>query len=111
MSDTYNNIQPSMGQGTAGSTDVVTQLQGIIRQIQQGNVNVTAQLALIVSALLGVNVASYTVATLPSSPAIGNMAAVTDGGAALAWGATVTGGGSAKYLCWYNGANWTVVGK
>jgi hypothetical protein len=53
---------------------------------------------------------SYTVATLPT-PVIGMLASVTDGTASLALGATVTGGGSAKYLCWYNGANWTVAGK
>jgi hypothetical protein len=52
----------------------------------------------------------YTVATLPAAVA-GMTAYVTDGTAALAWGATVTGGGSTKYLCWYNGTAWTVVGK
>lgn len=54
---------------------------------------------------------SVTVATLPSAPTIGNYATVTDGTGALAWGATVTGGGSTKYLVWYNGTNWTVAGK
>ena len=52
----------------------------------------------------------YTVATLPTAVA-GMTAYVTDGAAALAWGATVTGGASTHYLCWYNGTNWTVVGK
>jgi hypothetical protein len=52
----------------------------------------------------------YTVATLPAAVA-GMVAYVTDGTAALAWGATVTGGGSTKYLVWYNGTNWTVAGK
>lgn len=56
-------------------------------------------------------VSVYTVATLPASPSVGMMAAVTDGAAALAWGATVTGGGSARYVCWWNGSNWTVIGK
>jgi len=54
--------------------------------------------------------ASYTVATLPTGVA-GMEAYVTDGAAALAWGATVSGGGSALYKVWYNGTNWTVVGK
>lgn len=55
---------------------------------------------------------SFTVATLPAGTA-GMMAYVTDGDAALAWGATVvnTGVGATKYLCWYNSANWTVAGK
>ena len=52
----------------------------------------------------------YTVATLPTAVA-GMVAYVTDGTAALAWGATVTGGSATKYLVWYNGTNWTVVGK
>jgi hypothetical protein len=52
-----------------------------------------------------------TLAQLPASPATGQTATVTDGAPALAWGATVTGGGSAKYLVWWNGAAWTVVGK
>jgi hypothetical protein len=52
-----------------------------------------------------------TVAALPASPATGQLAAVTDGAASLAWGATVTGGGSTMYLCWWNSVNWTVVGK
>jgi hypothetical protein len=52
-----------------------------------------------------------TVATLPASPTTGQFAAVTDGAASLAWGATVTGGGSTTYLVWWNGTNWTVTGK
>lgn len=50
-------------------------------------------------------------AQLPASPAVGQTASVTDGAASLAWGATVTGGGTAKYLVWWNGAAWTVIGK
>lgn len=53
-----------------------------------------------------------TVATLPTAVA-GRYAYVTDGDALLIWGATVinSGGGATKYLVWYNGTNWTVVGK
>lgn len=51
-----------------------------------------------------------TVATLPTGVA-GMTAYVTDGGAGLAWGATVIGGGSTPYLVWYNGTAWTVMGK
>ena len=98
--------QPSF-QGSTSITDVVTTLQGVTKQIQAGN----TQLALIVSALLGVNLKSYTVATLPSGPAIGNMAVVTDGTSGLAWGAAVTGGHSTTYVVWWNGAQWSVMGK
>jgi hypothetical protein len=55
-------------------------------------------------------VSSYTVATLPAG-VLGTMALVTDGTAALAWGATVTGGGTTNYLVFYDGTAWTVVAK
>ena len=44
---------------------------------------------------------------------LGMVAAVTDGDSGLAWGDTVinSGSGATKYQVWYNGANWTVVGK
>ena len=53
-----------------------------------------------------------TVALLPTSPTarVGNITRVTDGAASLTWGATVTGGGTAQYLVWYNGTKWTVLG-
>lgn len=50
-----------------------------------------------------------TVATLPASPEVGDIARVTDA-TAPAVGSTVTGGGAAAALCWYNGANWSVIG-
>jgi hypothetical protein len=53
---------------------------------------------------------SYPVGGLPPSGPIGTMAYVTDGSAGLPWAATVTGGGHTRYLVWFNGANWTVVG-
>jgi hypothetical protein len=54
----------------------------------------------------------YTAAALPSGSA-GMMAYVTDGDAALAWGATIvnSGAGATPYHVWHNGTNWTVVGK
>jgi hypothetical protein len=54
-----------------------------------------------------------TIASLPASPVLGMRATVTDGDSGLAWGATVvnTGAGTTRYLVWYNGTNWTVVGK
>ena len=44
---------------------------------------------------------------------LGMVAVVTDGDSSLAWGATVvnSGSGATKYQVWYNGTNWTVVGK
>ncbi len=61
--------------------------------------------------ILNQGVTSYTVSTLPASPVLGRIAVVTDGTAALAWGATATGGASTKYLVWYNGSAWTILGK
>lgn len=54
-----------------------------------------------------------TVALLPDSShaKVGQQFVVTDGTAALAWGATVTGGASTKYLVQWNGTAWTVIGK
>lgn len=52
-----------------------------------------------------------TSASLPLSPFPGQLSYVSDGAASLAWGATVTGGGSTKYLVWFNGTDWTVIGK
>jgi hypothetical protein len=53
---------------------------------------------------------AYTVAALPGSPTLGMQAVVSDA-LAPAWGVTVSAGGSAKALVWYNGSAWTVVGK
>lgn len=92
-------------QGSSGLGDVTTQLTGIVR-------NLSANGQALVTALQGRSLASFTVATLPSGPAIGDMAVVTDGAGALAWGANIAGGGSSRYLVWWNGSgNWTVVGK
>lgn len=60
--------------------------------------------------LLNVGATSVIVASLPTG-SLGRLATVSDGTAGLAWGATVTGGGSTKYLVWYNGSVWTVIGK
>jgi hypothetical protein len=49
-------------------------------------------------------------ANLPAG-ALGAIQCVNNGSAGLAWGDTVTGGGTAKYLVWFNGANWKVIGK
>jgi hypothetical protein len=47
----------------------------------------------------------------PASALPGTIAYVTDGAASLAWGVTVTGGGTSKYLVFSNSVNWTVIGK
>ena len=60
-----------------------------------------------------VRLAKVTVSLLPASSSTiqGSLYAVTDGAAGLAWGATVTGGGSTYYVVTCNGSNWTVMGK
>ena len=51
--------------------------------------------------------ASFTVATLPSSPETGDIAYVTDALTPV-WNATVVGGGSVKVLVQFDGSNWKV---
>lgn len=59
-----------------------------------------------------VELAALTVDTLPAGVA-GQLAYVSDGDAALAWGDTVvnSGAGATPYLVWFNGTAWTVAGK
>ena len=54
-------------------------------------------------------VVSSIVAGLPAAPVVGMLTRVTDA-TAPAVGSTVAGGGAAAALCWYNGANWSVIG-
>ena len=54
-------------------------------------------------------VVSSTVAGLPAAPVVGMLTRVTDATAPVV-GVTVVGGGAAAALCWYNGANWSVIG-
>jgi hypothetical protein len=51
-----------------------------------------------------------TFATLPSSPVAGTQAYIIDCNTTT-WGANAAGGGSNKVMVWYNGDNWTVMGK
>ena len=60
-------------------------------------------------AVSGMASGPYTVSTLPMGT-VGQMAYVTDGAPGQAWASTIVGGGTARYLVWFNGANWTVVG-
>ena len=55
-------------------------------------------------------VPGYTVAGLPPGT-LGQIVRVTDGAASQGWGNTVVGGGAINYAVWYNGSNWTVLGK
>lgn len=58
-------------------------------------------------------------ASLPASPSNGMIMAINDGlagncadGSCTTFGTHVTGGtGALKLLVWYNGANWTLIGK
>ena len=52
----------------------------------------------------------YTVATLPPTPVVGQMAFVTDGAAGQTWAQNIVGGSNYRYMVWWNGAHWTVVG-
>ena len=51
----------------------------------------------------------YTIATLPA-PVLGREARITDGDAALAWGATAvnSGAGATPYRVWYDGTAWKI---
>jgi hypothetical protein len=51
-----------------------------------------------------------TFATLPSSPMAGMQRYITDCNTVV-WGANAAGGSTNKVMVWYNGANWTVMGK
>lgn len=112
MSFLDQNSSPGQGfgQGSASITDLVTALQGVINQLSSSNTTFSSVLTALQDINFPQNTLGYTVSGLPTG-SLGAMAYVTDGTGALAWGATVTGGGSTKYLVWFNGSNWTVVGK
>lgn len=48
--------------------------------------------------------------TLPGSPAVGQIAYISDCNT-VTWGANAAGSSTNKVLVWYNGSNWTVIGK
>lgn len=56
------------------------------------------------------NSSAVTFANAISSPVEGTIQAFTDSSTAT-WGATITGGGANHVLGYYNGTNWTVMGK
>jgi len=49
-------------------------------------------------------------ASLPGTPHVGDLAVVNNS-STNAWGANADGAGALTVLVWWNGANWTVVGK
>jgi hypothetical protein len=103
---------PTPGQGTAGSTDIVSTLQGVVRQLSNANQNMLTLIAALKAVNFPESVKAYTTTTLPASPAIGSIAVITNGAAALAWGANATAAtGAVTYLVFWNGSQWSVLGK
>src|SRR5881397_3963482 len=107
------NIALATGAGAGGSTTgaIITgkgtvPTGGTTNQVLQKNSNTNYDVG-----WATVKYSPVTVAALPASPSTGQIAAVSDGLGGLTWGATVVTGGSSKYLVWWNGSNWTVVGK
>jgi hypothetical protein len=110
-----NNLasQTGSGQLTIGEFIYGTGLTGFGGSISGGMIGLGVKAPATELEVAGrIKPGTYTVATLPTGVA-GATVYVTDGDAALAWGATVinSGAGATKYLVWYNGSNWTVVGK
>ncbi len=58
------------------------------------------------------SIQNFRVTNLPPGM-LGMFTTVSDGDSGLAWGATITntGAGATKYLLWYNGSHYTVLGK
>lgn len=101
-------IRPGAGTGTGTLSSLI--LQSPVA-VASGTGSQTQTTGLTIKGGQAVH-SSYTVATLPTG-ITGGTAYVTDGDAALGWGATAvnSGAGATKYLVWFNGTNWTVVGK
>ena len=111
MADSTPAPQNQAGQGSAGSTDIATQLLGVVRQLSNAYQNMLKLIAAVEAVNFPQNVKGYTVATLPSSPTLGQIAYVTDGTSGLSWGAAATGGHSTFYIVNWNGTQWSVMGK
>lgn len=91
--------------GTVTETLQVTH-SGVAVGDLSGNTQPGAELDVRGTLLLSTGV---TVSGLPGTPVVGMMARVTDADTP-AVGSTVTGGGAAAALVWYNGSAWTVIG-
>lgn len=103
----YNGIKITIDEVTTGSGD-----KNLINATVNGaeKFNVTNEGATTVKDLELAE--PYTVAALPSG-VTGQVARITDGDAALAWGdvAINSGAGATSYMVWFNGTNWTILGK
>jgi len=65
-----------------------------------------------ISQSTGYALTPLTFANLPATPALGMLAVVTDCASPPVWGSPAgPGGGGNIVLAWYNGTQWTVVGK
>jgi hypothetical protein len=102
-SSTVPSLIPNKSSTTTGiGAQAAGNLSLIANSVEQARIT-TAGL-LIENGVLGLK--TYTVSTLPGSPASGYLAVVTDANAACSFGATPTGGGSTPCKVWYNGTAW-----
>ena len=133
--NSYNNLQALNGIfSNAGASVTPIRVSGANSRIELGNAslvvwtngidfNFTIDTGLTRNAANVVEINSGTAGTsgiillrgrafaaLPASPVAGMEATVTDS-TTTTWGATITGGGSNIVRAWYNGTNWTVIGK
>ena len=110
---------PTPPQGTAGSTDIVSTLQGIVRNLSaiRQSMNSIAKLLAGNNAWtgnntfpnVGLNAIPY--ASLPASPTVGMIACVNNS-SVNTWGGTADGAGGFTVLVWYNSGDiWTVIGQ
>lgn len=80
-----------------------------LEQKRSASVNVKSE-SFTAQDILGAALTGITFAELPSSPTEGLICAITDSTVAT-WGSTVTGGGANHALIYYNGSEWTLIGK
>ncbi len=92
--------------GTTGGDTCISRISAGIMAVGTGAAGSTAgRLQDTSTTMIGVAIGS-----LNASPTIGEVQSVTDS-LNPTIGSTVAAGGSAKALVWWNGANWTVIGK
>lgn len=107
---TYNATEAS-AYGIITTTGTIGSVNPLILQSNGGNVGVgsgstpSSKLTIFGGSL---NLAAFTVATLPGSPVAGDVARVTDA-LAPTLSAAVVGGGAIPAIVWYTGSSWHVV--